>query len=106
MRPEILYPLFMPLGTLKGVGPKLQPHLVRLTGEHAVDLLWHLPSGHVDRTYQPKIAEAEPGRVATITVRVGPHHKPPNRRRPYRVPLGNVEQWVRENSICLYLRAR
>lgn len=85
MRPEILYPLFKPLGTLKGVGPKLETALTRLTGPHVVDLLWHLPSGHVDRTYEPKVAEAEPGRVATLTVRVGQHVAPPNRRRPYRI---------------------
>ena len=85
MRPQILYPLFKPLGTLKGVGPKLEPHLTRLTGDLVVDLLWHLPSGHVDRTYQPKVADAEPGRVATLTVRVGSHDVPSNRRRPYRI---------------------
>jgi len=85
MRPEVLYPLFKPQNTLKGVGPKLEPHLARLTGEHVVDLLWHLPSGSIDRTYQPKIIEAEAGRVATITVRVGQHVAPPNLRRPYRI---------------------
>jgi len=85
MRPEVLFPLFKTQNTLKGVGPKLEPHLARLTGEHVVDLLWHLPSGSIDRTYQPKIAEAAPGRVATITVRVGQHVVPSNRRRPYRI---------------------
>ena len=85
MRPEVLYPLFKTLGTLKGVGPKLETTLTRLAGPHIVDLLWHLPSGHVDRTFEPKIAEAEPGRIATITVRVGQHIAPPSRKRPYRI---------------------
>jgi len=85
MRPEVLYPLFKPQNTLKGVGPKLAPHLARLTGEHVVDALWHLPSGSIDRTYQPKVSDAVDGRVATITVRVGQHIAPPNPRRPYRV---------------------
>lgn len=85
MRPEVLYPLFKTLGALKGVGPKLEITLTRLAGPHVVDLLWHLPSGHVDRTYEPKVAEAEPGRVATLTVRVGQHIAPPNRHRPYRI---------------------
>jgi len=85
MRPEVLYPLFKPLNTLKGVGPKLEPHLVRLCGSHVVDVLWHLPSGSVDRTFEPKVIEAIPGQVATITVRIGQHKAPPNRRRPYRV---------------------
>ena len=85
MRPEVLYPLFKPVGTLKGVGPKMATALERLAGAHIVDLLWHLPSGAVDRTYEPKVAEAEPGRIATLTVRVHQHIKPPTRKRPYRI---------------------
>ncbi|MEG3617304.1 ATP-dependent DNA helicase RecG [Magnetovibrio sp. PR-2] len=85
MRPEILYPLFKPTDTLKGVGPRLKPALERLAGEHVVDLLWHLPTNVVDRRHQCKIAEAGHGEMATITVRVGEHIKPPNKRRPYRV---------------------
>ena len=85
MRPEILYPLFKPTDSLKGVGPRLKPALERLAGEHVVDLLWHLPSNVVDRRHQCKVAEAEHGEMATITVRVGEHIKPPNKRRPYRV---------------------
>lgn len=85
MRPQVLYPLFKPPGTLKGVGPKLEPVLERLAGPHIVDLVWHLPSGAVDRTYEPKVTEAEPGRVATLTVRVQNHIAPPTRKRPYRV---------------------
>jgi len=85
MRPEVLFPLFKTQSTLKGVGPKLEPHLERLTGTHVVDLLWHLPTGSVDRTFQPKISEAVSGIVATITVRIGQHMVPSNRRRPYRI---------------------
>ena len=85
MRPEVLFPLFKTQNTLKGVGPKLEPHLARLTGEHVVDVLWHLPSGAIDRTFQPKIDEAISGQVATITVRIGQHVVPSNRRRPYRI---------------------
>ena len=32
MRPEILFPLFAPSASLKGVGPKLAPLLERLAG--------------------------------------------------------------------------
>ena len=85
MRPEVLYPLFKTNGTLKGVGPKLETALTRLAGPHVVDLLWHLPSGHVDRTYEPKVAEAEARRIATLTVRVGQHLAPSSRQRPYRI---------------------
>lgn len=85
MRPEVLYPLFKPIDTLKGVGPRLKPALERLAGEHVVDLLWHLPTNVVDRRHQCKVAEAGHGELCTITVRVGQHIKPPTKRRPYRV---------------------
>ena len=85
MRPEVLYPLFKPIDTLKGVGPRLKPALERLAGAHVVDLLWHLPSGSVDRRHQCKVAEAQHGEMCTLTVRVTQHIKPPTKRRPYRV---------------------
>lgn len=85
MRPEVLYPLFKPVDTLKGVGPRLKPALERLAGEHVVDLLWHLPSNVVDRRHQCTVAEAGHGEMCTITVTVSQHIKPPNKRRPYRI---------------------
>ncbi len=39
----------------------------------------------IDRRYAPKIAEAEPDRVATLTLRVGQHLTPHSPRQPYRV---------------------
>lgn len=85
MRPEILYPLFKPVDTLKGVGPRLKPALERLAGEHVVDLLWHLPASAVDRRHQCKVNEAGHGELCTITVRVQHHIAPPTKSRPYRV---------------------
>lgn len=86
MRPEILFPLFKPVTTLKGVGPRLAPLLERLAGEHVVDLLWHLPNGIIDRRHQPKVADARDGEIATLTVRIEAHQRPPSKRSPYRVP--------------------
>lgn len=52
MRPEILFPLFAEIDSLPGIGPRLKPLLARLIGgEHVVDLLWHLPSGLIDRRF-------------------------------------------------------
>ena len=67
MRPSILFPLFATVQTLKGVGPRMAPLYKKLCGEHVVDLLWHLPSGVIDRSYRPKLIEAEAGRIATVT---------------------------------------
>ena len=85
MRPKILFPLFKPVTSIEGVGPRIGKLLEKLAGAHLVNLLWHLPSGIIDRRYTPKVEDAETGVVATITVRVLAHKKPPNKRLPYKV---------------------
>jgi ATP-dependent DNA helicase RecG len=85
VRPELLFPLFAPLSALKGVGPRFAKLFESLAGPHVVDLCWHLPNGLIDRRYAPKVAAAVPGRVATLTVRVGEHRTPLTTRQPYRV---------------------
>lgn len=85
MRPEILYPLFKPITTLKGVGPRISGAIKKAAGEEIVDLLWHLPTGVIDRRYQPSVAKAEDGRVCTLSVTVGKHTPPRNKRLPYRI---------------------
>jgi len=94
MRPTLLNPLFAPVSSLTGIGPKLSIALTRLLrssdgSEQAVvgDLLFHLPSGIIDRRHRPTIAEATEGELATIKVRVDQHRAPPrgNKRVPYRI---------------------
>jgi len=86
VRPEALYPLFAPITSLSGVGPRFAKLFETLAGSKVVDLCWHLPSGLIDRRYAPKIAEARPGRVATLTLRVEEHQAPrAGSRQPYRV---------------------
>jgi ATP-dependent DNA helicase RecG len=92
MRPSILNPLFAPVTGLEGVGPKIASLLSRLLDgpessvPRVVDLLFHLPSGVIDRTRQPGIARSPEGGVVTLKVRVDRHQ--PTRNRPgvpYRV---------------------
>ncbi len=85
MRPQILFPLFAPVTSLPGVGPRLAPLFERLTGGRVVDLLWHLPTGLLDRRFSPKVADAPDGAIATLVVRVEEHQPSPGGRRPYRV---------------------
>ncbi|WP_041795538.1 ATP-dependent DNA helicase RecG [Pararhodospirillum photometricum] len=87
MRPECLNSLFRPLASLKGAGKTTAPLMAKLVGgEKAVDLLWHLPSGVVDRRFRPKVAEAPPGALVTLQVVVEVHQAPaPNAPSPYRV---------------------
>ena len=49
MRPDILNPLFAEVEALKGVGPTLAKPLARLGLARVIDLLFHLPTGWVDR---------------------------------------------------------
>ncbi|MFP6710448.1 MAG: ATP-dependent DNA helicase RecG [Rhodospirillales bacterium] len=85
MRPEILFPIFANVLKLTGVGPRIAKLIEKLAGEHVSDLLWHLPSGVIDRRYAPKIAEARIGSIATITVTVDQHFPPKTRRLPYKI---------------------
>ncbi|MEP9377982.1 ATP-dependent DNA helicase RecG [Aquabacter sp. CN5-332] len=88
MRPALLDPLFAPLTTLKGIGPKMERPFARLLGREVprvVDLLFHMPSGFVDRRARPTIAGALPETDVTLEVRVDGHHPaPPGRRAPHR----------------------
>ncbi|HLI21376.1 MAG TPA: OB-fold nucleic acid binding domain-containing protein, partial [Stellaceae bacterium] len=85
MRPSVLNPLFASVTALKGVGPRLAKLFEKLGAPLVVDLLWHLPTGIIDRRHQPKVMQAKDGAIATITVTVDQHQKPHNPRQPYRV---------------------
>ena len=84
MRPAILDKLFAPVTALPGIGAQSAKLFERLAGPLIVDLLWHLPSGIVDRRASPRIRALEPDRIATLAVRVEAH-QPGFGRRPYRV---------------------
>jgi ATP-dependent DNA helicase RecG len=85
MRPEILFPLFSDIQTLAGVGPRVAQYLERLAGSRIIDLLWHLPTGFVDRRWEPTIGELQPGRIATLKLKIGKHRKSPRRGIPYKI---------------------
>src|SRR5690606_2493180 len=85
MRPEILFPVFSAVTSLPGVGPKLAQAIGKLAGPKVVDLLWHLPTGLIDRRLAPRLAEAVPGMIATVTVRVDMHRPSRVPRLPYKV---------------------
>ncbi len=90
MRPSRLDPLFASLLTLAGIGPKLEKLFRRLLGREdtrVLDLLFHMPSGVVDRRARPKISETVPDTIATLLVTVDRHRAPPpNRpRAPYQI---------------------
>jgi ATP-dependent DNA helicase RecG len=83
MRPEILYPAFAATTSLAGCGPRLAKLIAKIAGTRVVDLWWHLPSGLIDRSFAPPVAEAPEGQICTLTLRVDKHVPPPVPRRPY-----------------------
>lgn len=89
MRPALLNPLFAPVTSLTGVGPKQDQLLRYLLGSdetpRLVDLLLHLPSSVIDRRNRPKIADAEVGTVVTLEVTVDRHRPSRTARAPYLV---------------------
>jgi ATP-dependent DNA helicase RecG len=85
MRPSILNPLFADVTALKGVGPRLAALIEKAAGPQVVDLLFTRPHGIIDRSRRPKVADAEPGSLATLEVTVDSHHPAPAANRPYRV---------------------
>lgn len=87
MRPEILFALFKPITTLKGIGARTGALIEKLAGPHVIDLVWHLPSDVIDRRHSPKIADAQPDTIATMEVRVTKHYAPHNKRQPYKITV-------------------
>lgn len=97
LRPALLDAYFAPLSSLKGVGPKLARPLANLLceDEHAearlLDLLFHRPSGAIDRRLRTRIADAPIGAIVTLEVCIEEHRPPPRvkARIPYRVVAGD-----------------
>jgi ATP-dependent DNA helicase RecG len=84
VRPAILDKLFAPVTVLPGIGSQSAKLFERLAGPLVLDLVWHLPTGIIDRRASPPIRALEPDRIATIAVRVEAH-QPGHGHRPYRV---------------------
>ena len=94
MRPPILDPLFAAVAGLPGVGPKtagLFDRMLDHPGARLLDLLFHLPSGSIDRRLSPDIASAPTSGVATVLITVEEHRPPPpgRSRAPYRILTGD-----------------
>src|SRR5690349_19254233 len=87
MRPSALNPLFASVTTLAGIGPRLEKLYAKLLdrpGPRLIDLLFHLPTGAVDRRARPKPRDVVPGTLVTVKVRIERHRPPPPHR--YRTP--------------------
>ncbi len=91
MRPPLLFSLFAEPTSLKGIGPARARLLEKLGIRRVKDLLFHLPSGLVDRRLKDDPMSCKSGTRGAWKVRVLSHRPPPDagrgRRngRPWRV---------------------
>ncbi|MFC3070086.1 ATP-dependent DNA helicase RecG [Phenylobacterium soli] len=88
MRPEILFPLFAPVTSLKGVGPRVAPMLERLAGPIVRDVLFLKPHSIVRRT-PATLASARDGEVMTFEVVIEQHQKPRVSSQPWRIRVSD-----------------
>jgi ATP-dependent DNA helicase RecG len=86
MRPEILNPLFTEVEALKGVGPQLAKVLGRLKVTRALDLLFHLPTGTIERVAAAAGSVALLGRIVILEVTPFDFRQSRSGRGPTRVP--------------------
>jgi ATP-dependent DNA helicase RecG len=84
MRPEILFPLFASVSTLKGVGPKVEPLVERVAGPLVRDMLFLGPQSLIHRT-PTTVDSVVDGQVHTLTVDVELHTKPARMDIPWKI---------------------
>ena len=102
MRPEVLNPLFAEAEVLKGVGPQIAKLLKRLDLTRVVDVLYHLPSGAIERVKAPAASAALLGRNVILELTPYQTREPRSGRGPMRVfasdPDGNTISLIYFNN--------
>jgi ATP-dependent DNA helicase RecG len=85
MRPDVLNPLFAEVETLPGVGPQVAKQLKRLNVSRAVDLIYHLPTGVIERIRGPAASASRVGRNVILELTPFQTREPRSGRGPTRV---------------------
>ncbi len=86
MRPEFLYPLFKSVESINGIGEKTAGLFKNLLGRNLlIDVLFHAPSGVIQRPRVTDISTLKAGDMPTLKVKVIEHVKPFSRKAPYRI---------------------
>lgn len=95
-RPFILDPLFRSVATIKGVGPRTLKFYEKLTGgTKLLDIIFHKPSGVLERKFVPQIKSAKVGETVCVKVIIEKHTPNERKSQPYRIrardPSGFIE---------------
>ncbi|OFX03428.1 MAG: hypothetical protein A2W62_00730, partial [Alphaproteobacteria bacterium RIFCSPLOWO2_02_42_7] len=86
MRPEILFPLFAPLSSLKGVGPSLIKTLDRLQLSCVFDIVCHLPVGIAHFPLKKSLKDCRPGDAVALVVKILDYSIPPKiQKKPFKI---------------------
>ncbi len=88
MRPEILFPLFAPVDTLKGVGPRVAPLLTKLAGPIVRDVAFLVPHSLVRRT-PASLSAAMDSQVLTFEVTIDSHQPARVKSQPLRMRVSD-----------------
>ena len=88
MRPQILFPLFAPVTSLKGVGPRVAPLLERVAGPIVRDVLWLRPHSVIRRT-PATLDRSIDGQVMTFDVTIDAYERPRARAQPWKVRVSD-----------------
>ncbi|MBT4879802.1 MAG: ATP-dependent DNA helicase RecG [Alphaproteobacteria bacterium] len=104
MPAKILAPLFSPLSSLEGIGPKTEKILENFVGSRVLDLLLHLPTKILCRYPIKQIADLgqfeeavhqKESPCVSFVAKVHKHYVPFSKRQPYRIrckdPSGNID---------------
>ena len=89
MRPDILNPLFAEVEVLKGVGPQLTKQLKKLCLTRVLDVLYHLPTGAIERVRAPAASAALLGRNVILELTAYQTREPRSGRGPTRILAGD-----------------
>ena len=84
MRPEILFPLFTSVSTLKGVGPRVAPLVEKLAGPITRDVLFTAPTGLIRRSVTT-VDKAVEGQVQTFIVTIDAHFPSQRPSQPWKI---------------------
>ena len=82
-RPEILFPLFAPTRSLKGVGESTVKNFERINIRKVRDILFTLPVSYIDRKPVESVANIVTPSMIQVEVEVICHHKPRENSKPY-----------------------
>ena len=84
MRPQSLFPLYAPVASLKGVGPRIAPLVIRAAGPIVRDLAYLSPTGLIERR-ATHVAGAANDDMVLLEVTIEGHLPPLRKGQPWRI---------------------